>query len=223
MKLRLKAVALAAAMIAARAVHADTPAKAADAAKKPAHAANTKADTAAKPAAQATDTDEKGMMEKWIQVATPGAGHRWLEPLVGAWDARITLWMAPGAPPQESTGTSENKWVLGGRYVEQRYEGTFMGQPFSGIGYTGYDNYKKKYVGTWMDTMGTMVMVSQGDVTGQSLSMTSTIDDIMAGKPANVKSEIKILGPDHLVMEMWGPDPSGKPFKTMEIHYTRKK
>jgi hypothetical protein len=41
--------------------------------------------------------------------------------------------------------------VLGGRFVEQRYAGNFMGQPFSGLGYTGYDNYRKKYIGSWMD------------------------------------------------------------------------
>ena len=189
------------------------------------------ADQAKKPAdaAQATDkpaaTDEKAMMEAWAKVATPAEGHKRLEAVVGTWDAKITMWMAPGAPPQASTGTSENKWVLGGRFVEQRYEGSFMGQPFSGLGHTGYDNYKKKYVGTWMDTMGTMIMVSQGsaDATGKTLTMTSTIDDVMTGKPANIKSEIKIVDADHHVMEMWGPDPTGKQFKTMEIQYTRKK
>jgi len=31
------------------------------------------------------------------------------------------------------------------------------------------------------------------------------------------------MAPDRHVMEMWGPDPSGKPFKSMEIQYTRKK
>ena len=188
---------------------------AADEAKKPANPAKT--------SDQAPAMDDKAMMDAWMKVATPGEGHKWLEPVVGTWDAKITMWMAPGAPPQESTGTSENKWVLGGRFVEQRYEGNFMGQPFSGIGYTGYDNYKKKYVGTWMDTMGTMMMVSQGDAAGKTLSMTSTIDDVMTGKPTNVKSEIKIADADHHVMEMWGPDPAGKQFKTMEIRYTRKK
>jgi len=189
---------------------------AADEAKKPANPA--------KSSDQAPATDEKAMMEAWAKVATPGEAHKWLEPVVGTWDAKITIWMAPGAPPQESTGTSENKWVLGGRFVEQRYEGNFMGQPFSGVGYTGYDNYKKKYIGTWMDTMGTMMMISQGDAAGKTLTMTSTMDDIMTGKTATVKSEIKIVAPDHHVMEMWGPDPkTGAPFKTMEIHYTRKK
>jgi hypothetical protein len=192
---------------------------AADEAKRPAHPVP----PAKAPSDQAPATDEKAMMEAWMKVATPGQAHKWLEPVVGTWDAKITMWMAPGAPPQESTGTSENKWVLGGRFVEQRYEGTFMGQPFSGVGYTGYDNYKKKYIGTWMDTMGTMMMISQGDATGKTLTMTSTMDDIMTGKTATVKSEIKIVAPDHHVMEMWGPDPSGKQFKTMEIDYAKKK
>jgi len=73
--------------------------------------------------------------------------------------------------------------------------------------------------------MGTMIMVSEGsaDATGKNLSMASTIDDIMTGKPTHVKTEIKIADADHHVMEMWGPDPTGKPFKTMEIRYTRKK
>jgi len=203
---------------------------AADEARKPAHPAKAHPADAAKAADQApakaadkaAAMDDKAM-EAWMKVATPGEGHKWLEPVVGAWDAKITMWMAPGAPPQETTGTSENKWVLGGRFVEQRYEGTFMGQPFSGVGYTGYDNFKKKYVGTWMDTMGTMMMVSQGDAAGKTLTMTSTVDDVTTGKATAVKTEIKILAPDHHVMEMWGPDPSGKPFKTMEIDYTRKK
>ena len=217
-KMRMEAVALAAAMTAAmlaRTASADTPTKPADRPGKPADTATKAADKAA--------ADEKAMMEKWVQVATPGAGHKWLEPLIGTWDAKITVWMAPGAPPQESTGSSESKWVLGGRFVEQRYEGAFMGQPFSGVGYTGYDNYKKKYVATWMDSMGTMVMVSQGDAAGQILSMTSTIDDVIAAKPIDVKTELKILGADQHSMEMWGPDPTGKQFKTMEIRYTRKK
>lgn len=100
-----------------------------------------------------------------------------------------------------------------------------MGQPFTGVGYTGYDNFKKQYVGTWMDTMGTMIMVSQGksDATGKTLSMTSTMDDVMTGKPTTVKSEIKIVDADHHIMEMWAPDPTGKQFKTMEIRYTKKK
>lgn len=58
--------------------------------------------------------------------------------------------------PQVSDATSEHRWVLGDRYVEQRYKG----MPFEGIGYAGCDNVQKRYVGTWMDTFGTSIMNS---------------------------------------------------------------
>ncbi len=106
--------------------------------------------------------DEKAMMEAMAKYSTPGPEHKALEQFVGTWDATVKMWMTPGAPPQESTGTAENKMALGGRYLEQHYDGKFMDQPFTGVGYTGYDLYKKQYVGTWMDTMGTTIMNSTG-------------------------------------------------------------
>ena len=89
----------------------------------------------AKPAAG--QMDEKAMMEAMAKYSTPGPEHKALEQFVGTWDANVKMWMAPGAPPQESTGTAENKMALGGRFLEQHYEGTFMNQPFTGMGYTG--------------------------------------------------------------------------------------
>jgi len=37
-----------------------------------------------------------------------------------------------------------------------------MGMPFEGIGINGYDNLKKKFVSTWIDNMGTMIVMSTG-------------------------------------------------------------
>jgi hypothetical protein len=39
-----------------------------------------------------------------------------------------------------------------------------------------------------------------------------------------MKETFKMVDDDHMVMEMFGPDPkTGKQYKTMEIKYTRKK
>src|SRR5687768_15991808 len=88
--------------------------------------------------------EEKAMMEAWQKAMTPGPQHKQLDGMVGTWNTTVKTWMAPGAPVMETSGTSENKWVLGGRYIEQRFKGSFMGQPFEGIGYTGYDNVTKQ-------------------------------------------------------------------------------
>jgi hypothetical protein len=168
--------------------------------------------------------EEKAAMEAWLKYAAPGPSHKLLEPLVGSWNATTTWWQAPGAPPQVSTATAETVAVLGGRFIREDVSGTMMGQPFQGIGYTGYDNFKKKFVGTWMDSMGTMIMVSSGtaDATGKVLTFTAEIDDVMSGKTVTVREVARVIDNNKHVFEMYGPDPSGKEFKTMEIVYTRR-
>ncbi len=176
----------------------------------------------AKPAAGAMD--EKAMMAEWAKYSMPGAEHKALEQFVGTWDTSVKMWMAPGTPPQESTGTSENKMALGGRFLEQHYEGKFMDQPFTGMGFTGYDLYKKQYIGTWMDSMGTSIMNSTGtaDASGKTMTFTGQMDDPVAKKTHNFKETIKVVDNDHHVFEMWTPGPDGKMFKMMEITYARK-
>ncbi len=178
-----------------------------------------------KKAAAPPPMDEKAAMEMMMKLATPGEAHKKLDVLVGTWNAKNSMWMDPTKPPQVSEGVGENKWILGGRFLEQRFEGTMMNMPFSGIGYTGYDNYKKRYVGTWMDTAGTAMMNSSGtfDATGKVLRTTSRMDDFTTGKVVTIRSTLAIVSKDEVRMEMFGPGPDGKEFKMMQIVYTRKK
>jgi hypothetical protein len=173
----------------------------------------------------AMSAEEKAMMEAWQKFATPGDAHKKMESMVGTWDAEVTSWMSPNQPPTKSRGTAEHRLVLGGRFVEQRFKGDMMGQPFEGLGYMGYDNFKKKYVNTWMDNMSTAVMVSEGtfDDSGKVMTSTATMDDFMTGKKADIRMVSTTVSPDEELFEMFGPDPSGKEVKQMEIRYRRRK
>ena len=177
-----------------------------------------------KPAAAAAAGQDE-MMKAWMAQSTPGPTHKALEAAVGTWDVKTKAWMAPGAPPAESAGTSENKMILGGRFLEQHYEGTMMGQPFSGIGVTGYDNYKKKYVGTWIDSMGTGIMQTSGtvDKTGKVITAWGMMDDPGAKTSMKVKTAVTLVDADHHTYESWHTLPDGKMTKDLEISYTRKK
>jgi hypothetical protein len=167
--------------------------------------------------------DQKAMMDAWMKSMTPGEQHKKLEPFVGTFDVKVTSWMAPGAPPAESSGTAVDSWVLGGRYVQEMFDGQFMGQPFSGIGYTGYDNIKKAYVSTWMDNMSTAVMLTKGTMEGNTMTSSGTMDDPMTGRQQSMQNKVTIADNDHHTMEMWGPGPDGKVYKMMEISYSRRK
>jgi len=173
---------------------------------------------------KAADDMQKAQMDAWMKASTPGDAHKKLNDMVGTWNVTVKSWMAPGAPPMESAGTAVNSWVLGGRWIEEKFTGSFMGMPFEGIGYTGYDNIKKQYVGTWMDTVSTAVMMSTGKGgSGNTYEFSSSMDDPMTGKPSPITEKVIFTDADHHTMEMWGAGPDGKVMKMMEIAYSRKK
>jgi|SRR5437870_8468120 len=168
--------------------------------------------------------EEKAQMEAMMKAGTPGEAHQKLASMIGTWDVEVKMYPQPGAPAQVSKGTAVNKWVLGKRWVQENFTGTFMNMPFNGIGYTGYDNIKKQYTGTWMDNMSTATMVSAGTAaTDNSYEFSSTMDDPMSGKPMAIKEKIIVADKNHHTMEMWAPAPDGTVYKMMEINYTRKK
>jgi hypothetical protein len=170
-------------------------------------------------------TIDPAMMEAMMKAGQPGDAHKKLDAIVGTWDTKITLWMVPGADPMSSSGVSEARWVLGGRYLQQEFKGDFEGMPFEGMGYTGYDNVRKRYWGSWIDNMSTAMMTSTGSIAedGKSWSFSGTMPDPMSGADTPVDEKITIVTEDHHTMEMWTPGPDGKKFKSMEIVYTRKK
>jgi hypothetical protein len=175
--------------------------------------------------AQTKPQMDPAMMDAMMKAGIPGDAHKLLNNMSGSWNTKATFWMMPGADPTSMEGTSENKWVMGGRYLEQHFAGNFMGMPFEGLGYTGYDNVKKQYWGTWMDNMSTGMMMSTGATAdgGKTWTFTGSMADPMTGKDSKVDEKITVVDADHHTMEMWGPGPDGKMFKSMEIAYSRKK
>src|SRR5262245_9783693 len=101
--------------------------------------------------AQQLDPKTEELMKKAEAASTPGPAHQALEPLVGDWDVEVKMWMAPDGPPTVTKGTAKSAWTLKGRFVQQEFNGEFMGKPFRGIGFTGYDNVRQKYRSFWID------------------------------------------------------------------------
>jgi hypothetical protein len=167
--------------------------------------------------------EQKAMMEKMEKAATPGPEHKFLASLEGAWNGEIKWWEDPKAPPQVSKGTGENKMILGGRFLQQAWKGSTDMGPFEGFGYWGFDNVQKKFQGTWMDSMGTGMMVGTGelDKSGMVLTSEQKFADPMTGLVQSYRSVIKVVDANKHIMEMYGKGKDGKEFLMMEITYTR--
>lgn len=164
-------------------------------------------------------------MEMMKELATPGPGHKVLERMTGTFTAKMKSWMEPGKPPVESVGKQTSKSIFGGRYVVDEYESTFMGEPFQGMGVNAYDNLKKEYVSTWVDTMSTGILVMRGsyDEASKTMTMKGSFEDPMTGGTMNMKTVGRFLDANTHVFEMYMEMPDGEWVKNMEITYTRAK
>lgn len=171
----------------------------------------------------AGEPSQEEMMQAYMQAAQPGQQHEYLAGKAGTWNCTIRSWMDPGSEPMVSEGTEETRLILGGRFIESEFSGSMMGMPFEGRGVMGYDNAKQKYVGTWLDNMGTGIMSYEGDYDPQKNALVchGSYMDPLTKQVQNSTLVSRELGPDRSVFEMWGPGPDGQDVKWMEIEYAR--
>ena len=171
---------------------------------------------------QAMDAATQAMMATWQAYASPNDNHKVLNPLVGTWSHVVRWWMTPDSQPETSKGTSETKWVMGGRFLQHTATGTSMGQPFEGMGLTGFDNGKQTYQTLWMDNMGTGMMTGEGtyDPGKKQLTDQGRFTDPVVGQ-RSYRGVVTLIDDDHYRYEMYGADQNGKEFRMMEIVYTR--
>jgi len=169
-------------------------------------------------------TEMESMCAVYQELATPGAPHKLLAGMAGSWSVKSRWWMDPHEPPMESTGNSEQKMTLDGRFLWQEVSGDMMGRPFAGIGFTGYDNHSGKFVSTWMDTMGTGIYHFEGSAGGEggkTITQICNYDDPVRGS-LKWRHVTRIVDNNHLEFEMYTTDSSGKEGKMGEMTYTRK-
>ncbi len=170
--------------------------------------------------------NQEEMMKKWAAVATPGDAQKKLDDLVGTWDVESKFWSnGPEKPPSVSKGSATYAWVLGGRFLRQEMKGEMMGMPFDGIGYTGYDNYNRKYVGFWIDNSSTAMFTMSGyaDPSGKVFTFYGAMDEWMTGENGKpVRYVVRILGKDKNVFEIYDLAMGGAGTRMAEMTYTRK-
>jgi uncharacterized protein DUF1579 len=159
------------------------------------------------------------------QPLAPSAGpeHALLKRDVGVWDARVEMWEAPGGEPTVSKGVETNRLLPGGLWLISDFKGEMAGQPFEGHGIRGYDPEKKKYVGTWVDSMTTRLSVDESTYDAATKTMTGTFETPGPdGKLMKLKA-ISVWKDDNTrTFSMSVPTQDGKEFLTFRITYSRR-
>ena len=167
-----------------------------------------------------------GRLARGQEVPKPTAEHEALAKDVGTWDATIKSWMGgPASEPTVSQGVEVVKLMPGGLWLQSEFDGKFGDQAFHGCGQTGYDTNKKKFVGTWVDSMSTALMTMEGDYDPATRTATfytkgtgpggTTYDAKMTSKHETDDTRV-------FTMSMKSDETKGEYIKIMEITYKRR-
>jgi hypothetical protein len=174
-----------------------------------------------------TEAEMKQMME----MAKLNDNHKLLAATAGTYSYTVKMWMDPKGQPTESKGTATRKVIMDGRYVTGDHSGSFKmpgadgkmkDMNFKGLSLDGYDNVKQKFVSSWIDNMGTGIMLLEGTYDAATKTFTYTGDyEMMPGMKEKVR-EVTRITDKGMAMEYYEDRGQGEA-KAMEINYTRNK
>lgn len=154
----------------------------------------------------------------------PGPEHKLLHEDAGVWDATVEVFPAPGAPAMTSKGVETNTIGCGGLCLITDFKGEMgPGLPFVGHGVATWDTAKKKYVGSWTDSMsgGLAIGESTYDAETRTVSGSMTGPDA-SGAMMKMRSVVEYKGGTR-VFSLYAPGPDGKETVTMRITYMKRK
>ena len=152
---------------------------------------------------------------------SPGPDHEVLRKDVGVWDATVELRMAPGGPPQVSSGVAKNRLACGGRWLVSDFVNETTG--FEGHGVYGYDPRKGSYVGTWVDPMRTFLAVGVGTWDAATRTMTFVIEAELPHGPMRWRETTETRDADTQVFRSFMPLPGGGEHEVMTVTYRRRR
>ena len=157
-----------------------------------------------------------------LEPPRPGPEHKILEMDVGTWDATVEIFV-PGAEPMVSKGTETNTMGCGGLCLISDMKSTIGGAPFHGHGTTAWDPAKKKYVGSWTDSISAGLSVSETTYDAASRTSTGWLEGPdPSGKVVKQKGVVQYKDANNRVFTMYTVGPDGKEVQTMKISYVRK-
>ncbi len=104
----------------------------------------------------------------------PQKQHEWLKQFIGEWTTTSKPVATEGQPQVEGKGSVRSE-KLGEMWVINHMTAKMGGTSVKAILTLGYDSTKKKYVGTWVDSMLGYLWVYEGELddTGKKLMLTA--------------------------------------------------
>jgi hypothetical protein len=164
-------------------------------------------------------------MQIYMQSGMPGEMHKMMADGVGNWTTTNTMWMAPDAPPMVTKGSAVTKMSMDGRFAVTEVTSPMgEGMSMTGISTMGYDNVQKKFVGTWIDNMGSGIMQGVGTPSqgGKRIEWVYTYSCPITNSQRTMREIHTRPDKDTLIIESFAKDPrTNKEMQCMRMEAKR--
>ena len=159
------------------------------------------------------------------QIPGPEKEHQFLQQFAGQWSTISKAEMGSGQPAVECTGSIRAR-MIGGLWVVNEIRTEMAGTSVIGLQTIGYDPAKKKYVGTWVDSMVNHLWHYEGtvDETGRILTLEAEGPNLMAaGKLTKFQDIYEFKSADEIAASSRMLDPDGNWITFMSGTATRQR
>jgi hypothetical protein len=163
--------------------------------------------------------------DPWAVYMTPSEVHKLMEKMTGSFKMEITMSMGAGKEPNIVTVNSDNKMLLGGRFLEMKQQGTMMGMDYQSIMTFGFNTIDKKMSLTTITNMGTGTLSLFGvwDENSKSASLKGLLTNPVTQTVINVRQVITFIDDNTILIESYDQEGDKPEIKTVQYKFIRNK
>ncbi len=172
------------------------------------------------------------MLEKWNRVRHPSKEHELLKSLAGEWD--VLLRFHAGDQSWESSCIARKELIHEGRFLLEQLTGeifapddtgTMRREPYSATRLLGYDNFKRGYVGAFIENQNTSLLTFIGRPrlggNASEIDMYGEADEAMLDlHDGTMRYTLRVMGQDDHLWEVYALA-AGPKTRLFDFIYTR--
>lgn len=174
---------------------------------------------------KASSSPPAGLPELLLQygeASQPGVEHGQLDGLVGSWGMEVRV-LGENGQSTTFSGRSENRWVLGDRFVLAEATAGPKESPVESITLYGFDRTEQRFFSVALSNLSTGFAPATGtyDAASKSFVLSGRQRDPLSGLAAFFRTLLRVEGNDRYVTEVFVDYGTRGPLKIMETVFTR--
>lgn len=159
-----------------------------------------------------------------LELAQPRPEHALLEDLVGDFEFE-THFTVPYEAASDWTGTTQNRWAIGGRFLRCEALSRRGGLEIESLRIIGFDPGPRRFHASTFESLSLGRVDASGSFDADKRTIVFEVEtkDPASGSRSRTTEVLRVLDRDRYTREIWGRGSAGEPLQLARTEYTRKR